>query len=130
MCPNYFLDNFVSFKCCYWFIFESFWFVCKMFQFFLMVLVIFSRNRLYVIMGGIWSDFCCVPLSGIRSILLSSWSIQDVHWLMMDGTLVLWRCFSFPWGYLNLLDLNLFAWFGWLDCKVNYLSMILGVQIL
>ena len=37
-------------------------------------------------------------------------------------------CFSSY--YLNLLDLNLFAQFGLLDCKVNYLLMILGVQIL
>ena len=40
------------------------------------------------------------------------------------------KLFSFPWDYyLNLLDLNLFTWFGWPDCKVN-LSVILRVHIL
>ena len=34
-----------------------FLFICKIFQFFQMVLVIFDRNRLYVITRGILSDF-------------------------------------------------------------------------
>ena len=41
------------------------------FQFFLMVLVIFGRNMLYVITRGILSDFCCVCFTVTRSILLS-----------------------------------------------------------
>ena len=45
--------------------------ICKIFLFFLMVLVTLGRNWLYVIMIGILSDFCCVSFSIIRSILLS-----------------------------------------------------------
>ena len=49
----------------------KFSFICKTIQFFLMVLVIFDRNRLYVITKGILSDFCRVSFSVIKSILLS-----------------------------------------------------------
>ena len=48
-----------------------FLFICKMFQFFLMVLVIIGRNRLYVITRGICLIFFCLSFSVIRSILLS-----------------------------------------------------------
>ena len=48
----------------------KFWFICKVFQFFLMVLAVFSRNQWYVITRGILSDFSCVSFSVIRSILL------------------------------------------------------------
>ena len=45
--------------------------ICKIFLFFLMVLVTLGRNWLYVIMIGILSDFCCVSFSTIRSVLSS-----------------------------------------------------------
>ena len=108
----------------------KFSFICKIFQWFLMVLVIFGRNLLYVITSGILWFLTCV-FSVTRSILLVGWSFQDICWLIMKLTLVIRSCFSFPWGYyLNLLDLNLFTWFVWLNCKVNYVTMILGIQIL
>ena len=106
----------------------TFLFICKIFQFLLTVFVIFGRNWLYIIRRGILSDFCDVSFSVIRSILL--------HRLILLGCLLInakWyaclrSCFSFRGGYcLNLLDLNLFAWFGWLGCKVNYFSIILHV---
>ena len=64
----------------------KFSFICKIFQFFLMVLVIFGRNRLYVIKRGILFDFCRVSLSVMRSILLSR--------------LVIWRCSLINDGWL------------------------------
>ena len=133
MCPNNFFDVFVSFKCCNRFIFENFFvkfsFICKIFQYFLMVLVIFGRNRLHVITRGILSDFCRVSFSVARSILLNRLILSRCS--LINATLNFRSSFSYPWGYYSHLpDLNLFAWFGWLDCKVNYLSLILGVQIL
>ena len=53
-------------------LFLRFSFISKIFQFFLMVLVIFGRSRLYVITRGILSDFFHVSFSVIRSILLRS----------------------------------------------------------
>ena len=47
-------------------------FICKKFQYFLMVLVISGRNWFYVITRDILSDFWRVSFSVIRSILLSS----------------------------------------------------------
>ena len=49
----------------------KFSFVCKIFQFFLIVLIIIGRNQLYIITRGILSDFFRVSFSAIRSILLS-----------------------------------------------------------
>ena len=89
-------------------------------------MVVFGRNRLYVITRGILSNFCCESFSVIRSILLSRLILSRCSLIKMD---VLRSWFSFPWD-LNLLDLNLFAWFRWLDRQVNYLSIILGVQVL
>ena len=77
MCPKNSLDIFVSFKCTvpiisWMFLFRlndvvsflkiplKFSFICKIFQFFLMILVILGRNRLYVIMWDVLSDFCSV----------------------------------------------------------------------
>ena len=74
----------------------DFSFIFKIFQFFLMVLVIFSRNQLYVITRGILSDFCRVSLSVIRWILLSRLIlsrcslINDVSYPCFTG------CFSIP----------------------------------
>ena len=48
--------------------FLRFSFICKIIQFFLMVLVIFGRNRLYVITRGILFDFFRVSFSVIKSI--------------------------------------------------------------
>ena len=105
-------------------IYLKFLFMCKTFPFFLIILIIFGRNQLYVIMKGIMFDFSCVSFPIIRSILLSRFILQDVHWLMMDDTFVLRSRLSFLWDYdLNLIDMNLFAPFRWL-------SMVLGVQIL
>ena len=100
-------------------------------QFFLMALVIFGRNWFHVITKGILSDICRLSFFLIRSILLSRLSLPRC-WLINDEWYpVLWICFSFPWAYfLNLLDLNLFVSFWWFDCKLNNLSMILGVEIL
>ena len=100
-------------------------------QFFLMALVIFCRNWFHVITKGILSDICRLSFFLIRSILLSRLSLPRC-WLINDEWYpVLWICFSFPWAYfLNLLDLNLFVSFWWFDCKLNNLSMILGVEIL
>ena len=53
MCRNSFLDVFVSFKCCYLFVFANFLGLSFIgFQFFLN-LVILGRNRLYVITRAI-----------------------------------------------------------------------------
>lgn len=64
--------------------------------------------------------------------VLSSEAIFSSHSLIrVDDTLVLWSFVSIPWGYyLNLLDLNLLPWFGWLECKVNCLLRFLGGHIL
>ena len=51
-------------------------FICKIFQFFLMVLVIFGRYRIYINTRGILCDFSGVYFSVIRSVLLNS---QDVN---------------------------------------------------
>ena len=97
-------------------------FFCNILQFFIIVLVKIGKNRLYVITRGYLSDFCRVSLSVIMLILLSR-LIISIYSLINDELYpVLRSYFSFPWDYcLNLLDLNLFAGFGWLDCKVNYL---------
>ena len=122
---QWFLWCFFSNKCCYWFIFESFFKISA----FLQHIAIFHNslgknwlNRLYVITRGYLSDFCRVSLSVIMLILLSR-LIISIYSLINDELYpVLRSYFSFPWDYcLNLLDLNLFAGFGWLDCKVNYL---------
>ena len=52
-------------------IYLKFLFMCKTFSFFLIILIIFGRNWLYVIMKGIMFDFSCVSFPIIRSILLS-----------------------------------------------------------
>ena len=100
-------------------------------QFFLMALVIFGRNWFHVITKGILSDICRLSFFLIRSILLSRLSLPRCGLINDQWYPVLWICFSFPWAYfLNLLDLNLFVSFWWFDCKLNNLSMILGVEIL
>ena len=100
-------------------------------------MVIFGRNRLYVITRGVLSDFCLVSI--IRSILLSRlifsrcllindvWSFQDVCWSMMNSTLVLRSCFSFlrlllKFIWFELIRLIRMAWlkgiFHWFYVKV------------
>ena len=72
MYPNNFLDFFVSFKCCLLLTLFKDFFQVFVFHFFLMVLEIFDKNRLYVITRGILFDFCRVSWSVIRPILLST----------------------------------------------------------
>ena len=57
----------------------KFSFICKVFQFFLMSLVIFGRNRFYVITRDILFDFCRVSFSVISLILLSRLILSSVH---------------------------------------------------
>ena len=75
--PFHFLSNVLQqfLGCfCYWFIFEKFLklsFNYTIFQFFLMVFMIFGRNRLYIITRSILPDFFRMTFFVIRSILLS-----------------------------------------------------------
>ena len=53
---------------------------CKIFKFFLMVLVVFVRNQLYVITRGILSDFFCLILISIYILgEWREWPIQPLH---------------------------------------------------
>ena len=90
---------FFSNKCCYWFIFESFFKIsvfCNILQFFIIVLVKIGKNWLYVITRGYLSDFCRVSLSVIMLILLSR-LIISIYSLINDELYpVLRSYFSFP----------------------------------
>ena len=86
-----------------------FLFICKIFQFFLMVLIIFGRNQLYVITRGILSDFFRLSFSVIRSIKLSRLILSRCS-LINDGWYPCFlKLFFISLKLLNLIVLNLFA---------------------